>query len=143
MPIRSSRKKVKEALPKCFVDYFLYGEENYSSEDDASLDLLLMMGSKGEEDLRTLWGRHKERILSQWIKNYPGERPFIWWRLDSPEPQRQRLGGTGTPQFEVLNVAPRYHFGLPIDWVSQWQQRYYNGLAKDIHGQPIGTEYSG
>ena len=54
---------------------------------------------------------------------------------------RQRLGGTGTPDFEALNYVPSFDKGVPTGFVSQWDAEYYNGRAKDIHGNPIGTKY--
>ena len=45
-------------------------------------------------------------------------RPFMWWRVDAPEEpipvqnprpdedHRRRIGGIGTPAYEVLNIAP-------------------------------------
>jgi hypothetical protein len=34
-----------------------------------------------------------------------------------------------------------FSFGLPAVWVSQWQVRYYSGIAVDIHGGPIGNQF--
>jgi hypothetical protein len=41
----------------------------------------------------------------------------------------------------VLSYWPNFTKGVPSDWVTSWQVEYYNGRAKDVHGQPIGTEY--
>ena len=36
---------------------------------------------------------------------------------------------------------PHYAFGIPTKFVDRWEQSYYNGRSRDIHGKPIGTEY--
>jgi hypothetical protein len=54
---------------------------------------------------------------------------------------RRRLGGIGTPTYEVLSEAPNPDYGIPRSWVDQFQADYYNGRARDIHGNRIGTEY--
>lgn len=88
-----------------------------------------------------LWEAHRDYYLPLFIKEHPGKRPFPWWQWEAPEPRR-RLGGVGTPQEEVLNIVAHSEYGLPgSDWVDQWQVDYYNGRAKDVHGEPIGTNY--
>jgi hypothetical protein len=61
-------------------------------------------------------------------------------RYDSPDP-RQRLGGIGTPASEVLAYKPIYSFGLPSIFITDWQVKYYSGIAVDIHGAPVGDLY--
>lgn len=103
------------------------------------------------------WNEVRDEILADWIANSPGTRPSFWWRFDAPRQRlgnfpgcyydgklpepRVRLGGTGTPDFEVLNYVPSYSYGIPDGWVSQWDESYYNGRSHDIHGERIGTEY--
>lgn len=99
---------------------------------------------------------YRSEILPQWIKDHPCSRPWAWWRFDAPrwedpysdcyyhgtyaEP-RQRLGGTGTPDFEVLGYVPDFRKGIPTGFVTKFEEKYYNGTAKDINGNPIGTKY--
>lgn len=92
-----------------------------------------------EDELAALWAAHSGRIVAEHVTDYPGTRPARWWRYEAPEPRR-RLGGTGTPAFEVLAYKPRYSFGLPVDWVTPFQVRYYSGTAVNIRGEPIGGE---
>jgi hypothetical protein len=86
-----------------------------------------------------IWAEHGEEFLADWIDDHPGTRPWGWWAYCSPEPRR-RLGGTGTPAHEVLAHAPACRFGIPVTWVTPWDVAYYTGRARDVHGQPIGTE---
>lgn len=56
------------------------------------------------------WREHGARLLSRFVKDHPGTRPWAWWLADAPEPRR-RLGGTGDP----LRFA-RLAFGVPDSW---------------------------
>jgi hypothetical protein len=38
---------------------------------------------------------------------------------------RRRVGGVGTPAYEVLNVVPEFACGLPIAWVSHYDETHY------------------
>ena len=118
---------------------------------------------------RQLWERHRDELLADYVRHHPGERPRIWWEHDAPrvsdeqlrewgfreehhffsaerweerpcEP-RQLLGGIGTAAHEVLAHLPAFSYGIPGPWITRQQVDYYSGRAKDIHGQPIGTEY--
>ena len=53
---------------------------------------------------------------------------------------RKRLGGTGTPAYDVLACVPTFAYGIPTIWITPWQVRYYSGTAVDVHGVPIGGE---
>lgn len=33
------------------------------------------------------WKRHGDSILSEWITQRPGTRPYAWWKFDAPEPR--------------------------------------------------------
>jgi len=91
-----------------------------------------------DDELAAVWEAHSERIVAEHVTDYPGTRPARWWRYQAPEP-RKRLGGTGTPAFEVLAYKPRYSFGLPVDWITPFQEKYYSGTAVNIRGEPIGS----
>jgi len=101
---------------------------------------------------KDLWDQHKAGILEEWTDAHPCTRPARWWEFDAqqePVPgwpgftgaQRQRLGGVGTPRHECLNVAPYFTSGLPDSWVLPFEEAYYNGRAKDIHGNLVATQY--
>jgi hypothetical protein len=109
------------------------------------------------DELAALWETHSERIVAEYVTIRPGTRPVRWWRYSAPripvgtfpgcyydgelpEP-RQRLGGTGTPAWDVLAYKPIYSSGLPAVWITPWQVRYYSGIAVDIRGAPIGDRY--
>ena len=93
-----------------------------------------------ESELRAAWNEVKDEILEAWAREEPGSRPFHWWQFEALE-LRRRLGGVGTPSHEVSAAAPWYEFGLPVCWVSKWEENYFNGRARHVDGHRIGTEY--
>ena len=123
--------------------------------DDDAFEFKFLTGA---EERRAMWEAHRDKILTAWVKDKPGTRPARWWEFDAPrspvgtypgcyydgelpEPRR-RIGGTGSPKYEFLAYAASFEFGLPTYWVDEWEVSYYNGRSKDIHGIPIGTEFS-
>lgn len=140
------------AIPPALRSYFETGACGNQTEDDG--DIFLLQGSEKRE--KAAWEDCREEIMDAWVKKYPATRPKAWWDFDSPrqpdrgsgawfegtlpEP-RQRLSGTGTPRYEVLAYVPYFNNGIPAGWVSKFDEEYYNGRRKDIHGNPIGTEY--
>lgn len=115
--------------------------------DDRRLEWL------GRPTLYALWERHREEVMADWVLDHPGQRPSLWWRYTAPRLQagellgraadcavgdlpspRLRLGGIGTPSYEVLNFAPSLPFGIPDWWVTGFDAAYYNGRARDVNG---------
>ena len=111
------------------------------------------------DDAESFWSEHSERIVAEHVDECPGSRPPRWWEYDAPrsplgtyrnrfydgklpEP-RKRLGGTGTPAYEVLNVVPSFSYGLPNSFVDQWDVDYYTGVGVDVHGKIMNPNPSG
>ena len=105
-----------------------------------------------------LWEAHRDEFLPAFIAKNPGRRPLAWWQWDCPRWQdpyeevffhgtlcepRKRIGGIGTPRYEVLSYVPHFFKGIPTGWVSKSQEDYYNGRQVDIHGHKIGTNNEG
>ena len=42
----------------------------------------------------------------------------------------------------MLAYVPTFSYGLPSVWISQWQVKYYKGIAVDIQGNPIGSRFA-
>jgi hypothetical protein len=146
MPVRRRADKRREEVTD-------ENEEWLNGKDKASGFFLYAP----DDEHVALWNAHSERIVAEHVTLYPGTRPARWWQYEAPrlplgtfpdryydgklpEP-RQRLGGIGTPASDVLACVPTYSYGLPAVWISQWQVRYYSGIAVDIHGNPIGDRY--
>jgi len=107
------------------------------------------------EKCLVVWRELREDVLMEWVKAYPGTRPAYWWHFDAPlmsaaqvvrqnwdscdfaadlrEP-RQRISGTGTPQFECLNVVPSFKRGIPDVWVTDTDNEVY---GSDFAGVPV------
>ena len=83
----------------------------------------------GDGGLEGVWAEHRTALLRAWIEEFPGRRPEMWWRVDAPrqakgrwpgrrwdgtlpEP-RERLGGSGTPAWEAMAIAPAFPLGVP------------------------------
>lgn len=151
MPYKQTlAKKPKALISDALRRYFETGKDPEDPED--LFDIFVLP----EETKKEIWHAAKNEILEQWIKEKPGSRPWAWWRWDAPRQldqgteafwegtlpdPRRRLSGIGTPAYMVLAYVPHFSFGIPETWVSKWDEDYYNGRAKDIHGNPIGTEY--
>ena len=93
-----------------------------------------------EEYLRRTWSEHRAALLASWVEKHPGTRPQAWWLYDAVDLPRLRLGGVGTPECEVFNVATSYWLGIPRSWVSAWDVAYYTGTATDVDGQVINPK---
>lgn len=99
-----------------------------------------------EDGTRKLWDESKNEIMAAWIMKHPGTRPTLWWDFDAPRTlpgPRRRLGGIGTPGFEVLAHKPYFFKGLPVIFISKSQEDFYNGRQVDIHGKKISTYNEG
>jgi hypothetical protein len=88
---------------------------------------------KGDDYLANLWKTHGDAVVAEHVEDFPGTRPARWWEYDSPRsplgtypgagydgelPQpRARMGGTGTPAYEVKCFKPSFSYGIPNTWV--------------------------
>jgi hypothetical protein len=127
-----------------------------TGDRDGGAGFGFLLWSFDDDAVAETWRTVGPDLTLEWAIRRPGLRPALWWRLTAPQvpianvkqagpddlaAQRRRLGGIGTPQYECLNVAPRFAFGIPSDWVSSFDEAYYRGIAVDIHGRPIAIEF--
>ena len=157
----------REPVDPYVVRYLQTGElPTRGAEDGDWFQAFLIVGPHEHQRvaLREEWRACREALLEAWIAEAPGTRPHGWWLFDAPRwprtdlpprcrdlhagwlatlaDPRRRIGGIGTPAHEVLNVVPVFACGMPSQWVSPFQEEYYNGRRLDIHGHRIGTEYA-
>jgi hypothetical protein len=130
MPVRRRIDKRREPLTD--------EQEAFLHSDDEGAGFFKYVA---EEELKTLWDVHRDRVIQEHVTAVPGDRPERWWQYDAPEP-RQRLGGTGTPAADVLAYVPTFRLGIPSIWVSARDVSFYNGRGRDVNNQPIG-QHSG
>ena len=88
---------------------------------------------KHNDYLADLWKTRGEAVVVDHVDDNPGTRPARWCEFDAPrlpigtfpgcgyggelpEP-RKRLGGVGTPAYEVKCFKPSFSDGLPNIWV--------------------------
>lgn len=153
MPVRRRLDKHRAELPAGAIDWLRGGK--------GGVWFYFFRGELGE-----IWHEHEEAIVAEHVTAAPGSRPALWWQYSAPRAQpgdyhcttgfrpelpspRLRLGGIGTPAFEVLANAPAFWLGVPLTWVTFWQVAYYGcqavGQGKRIpyhrkapfHGVPI------
>ena len=145
-------------VPNSVIELLITGEVPNQSDEDfwAAFEC-----THDRNRLAAEWQNARDSIMKLWIEDSPGTRPWAWWEFDAPrwndnfparwagreaalsllaEPRR-RVGGFGDPAYEHLNYWPEFDAGIPTFWVSSFDEAYYNGRARDVHGQPIGTEY--
>jgi hypothetical protein len=82
----------------------------YLFDEDAPgfAGFLVRRARRGLTDTAELWAANRDDVLREWIRDYPGTRPYAWWQHDAPEPRR-RIGGSGLVRNE------RHAYGLPTD----------------------------
>ena len=114
----------------------------------------------GRRSAAELWAEHGVTVIEQWVAEYPGTRPSTWWRCEAPRATpgdyqaaisfrpdvaqpRRRLGGIGTPKFEVLAHVPLFWCGVPLDWVSRWEVEYYGDRRAEIGLPPSNRPFLG
>lgn len=109
--------------------------------------------SKTPPFFEALWREHGDRIVDEHVEQFPGTRPERWWEFDAPRSprgtypgcfydgtlseQRERMGGIGTPQHEVLCFVPRFSFGVPVGWIDQYWAERGKGAAIDPDDPPL------
>lgn len=153
------RKPRKSRIMKRAIDpaeiYFLQYGTTKGGPPYEHLKLELFLRGMHVDNWKPIWEEVREEVMAAWIKKHPGTRCWAWWEFDAPrwerkfgayfdgtlpEPRR-RIGGIGTPSHDVLAYVPYFDSGIPTSWVSKFQEEYYNGRAKDIHGNVIPSEY--
>lgn len=157
MPRKPRKAKQTRSTIKPIEIYFLqYGTVAGGPDDEEMGGEIFFRNVDQKWAWLPIWEEIRGKVMADWINEHPASRPWAWWQWDAPRwkdpfedcychgtfaQPRQRLGGTGTPGYEVLGLVPHFDKGIPESWVSRFDEEYYNGRAKDIHGNPIETRY--
>lgn len=141
-----------ESMHPLVRHYVLTGERDFEQAQNEHVALrVLQLSPCRPAALREFWTANGDELLQERVADHPGTRPWIWWHVIPPNVMvngvevrapRERIGGTGTPKYEVFNFWPAFQFGLPTHWVEEWEVDYYNGRARDVNGNRIGTAYN-
>jgi hypothetical protein len=130
------------------VAYLRTGDYVRDRQIPGIFECFRLTGPHARGELRQIWLELRDEILDAWIAERPGTRPYGWWEFDAPrwrpeawcrdlsaevaawfcEPRR-RVGGIGTPTYDVLNVMPEFAFGVPTSWVSRYDELHYEGFT--------------
>ena len=86
--------------------------------------------------LAEVWAAHRDRIVIEHVRDYPGSRPRHWWTYDSPEPGRKRLGGVGDRLCLCSAYAENYEFGLPSEGWRRVGDGFSRGVPIDFNNLP-------
>ena len=90
MPRKRRQAKVRRSeVPDLIREYFREERKHTFFHDSA--------------EIAGAWGQIGDEIVEDWIRDKPGTRPKIWWRLSAPEPGRTSDGGE--PEFLDIQVA--------------------------------------
>jgi hypothetical protein len=89
---------------------------------------------------KTLWEASGEALTREYVRVNPGRRPWGWWEYGAPRDLdlfsdtawagqypilRQRVGGIGKAQYEVLAVVLHTEYGIPNDWMSAEEAAFF------------------
>ena len=56
-------------------------------------------------EIAAAWGQIGDEIVADWVRDLPGTRPAIWWRLSAPEPGRT-TDGSARETLDIRIPAP-------------------------------------
>ena len=79
MPRKRRKAKQRREVPDLIRKYFREEIHHTFFHDNA--------------EIAGAWGQIGDEIVDDWIREKPGTRPAIWWRLSAPEPGRTTDGG--------------------------------------------------
>jgi len=156
MPRKTRKAKQTRPTIKPIEIYFLqYGMVKGCPDDEGMEGIIGFRNVDEGWSWLPIWEEVREKAMADWISEHPASRPWGWWQFDAPrwndpfedcfyhgtfaEP-RQRLGGTGTPDYEVLGFVPHFDKGIPTGFISRSKSLYYNGRAIDIQGVAIDPD---
>jgi hypothetical protein len=130
MARKNAKRKVKiEQSPVWLLRFLAFGEIPEPKQEGV-LECFMLRGDRRNE--KRMWKKYRDFILTDWIQNRPGSRPWAWWRFDAPRWQksfngaffegvlpepRKQVSGDGVIEYEKYPaIVPRFKFGVPCDW---------------------------
>ena len=109
MPTKRMRKprSIKESVPEGVIGLLETGELKQPGANPLTMWLLYLSSKRpGKEDkLRLYWEELKGDILQSWRRQFPGTRPYAWWKYDAPPPEE--LADGDDPDREPILIHRR------------------------------------
>jgi hypothetical protein len=123
MPYLRRRPKLRQEPPQGAPrtrEHLLTGHDWPTLLDGPDLD---------EDQLRAEWERLREDLLLEHTSLHPGQRPWGWWRWESPEPRRRVGDGpAAVPGCPLWFGTPSQHRGMPPDNMYEPERDYLQRL---------------
>lgn len=85
-------RQKREARPRLTLSDGMVNFLRTGTRPDDAEDFLL---SLDRDVVRRIWIDWRDEVLEKFIRDFPGKRPWAWWRFDASEPRRPRVGGKG------------------------------------------------
>ena len=132
-----ARRRSLETRPKLEISdaAWAFLNDQATPSDTESTFEIFMLDNPNDTALRELWDRARGEVLARWVKDHPGTRPAVWWRLDAPrqllgthagcffdgkfQQPRKQLGGAGCDASAISAYMPSYKSGLPKCWAGR------------------------
>lgn len=102
MPTVKKSLAMREQFPEGVTQFLLTGEVAHG-------DVEAYLFSRDRSAVRRAWKSVREELLTEYIQEHPGRRPWAFWKFDLSEPRRRRTGGTG-------DLVPAYNCGANVDF---------------------------
>ncbi len=81
MPVKRRKAKQRREVPDLIRRYFREEVKHTFFYDNA--------------EIAAAWDQIGDEIVADWVRDKPGTRPAVWWRLSAPPPGRTTDGGGG------------------------------------------------
>ena len=136
-----AKRRILATRPKLEISDGLWAYLNDQAipDGDSETKFAIILLEAGDcEALRELWGRARGEVITGWLRDHPGTRPAVWWRLDAP---RQLLGTHGGCFFDGKLQQPRKQLsgaGCDASAISAYMPSYKSGLPKCWAGREEG-----
>lgn len=145
MPRKKIRNKIRiEPAPEWLFKFLATGECPSDSEDGALACWQLqgkLLDRRGSGEFEKIWKSHRDKVLADFIRKYPGHRPWVWWEFNALE-SRKQISGKGVVSWERYPaIKPLYSYGAPGSWyeIDESDPPFYESEATFLKRHDILT----
>jgi len=126
MATKRRTRTIRQTIIPPALRYYLETGTYDKSDEAGSCEVFLV----DDDKLIAAWESCRDELLREFIKRFPGTRPWAWWSFEGPrqdtgsgaffEPlpvPRERIGGKGETTCEVYPaIVPHFVKGIPASW---------------------------